>query len=330
MAKAEREYWLGFDLGGTKMLAVVYDKAFEPVGKKRCRTKAQLGVEAGVERILNTIDKALEAAGIAAGQLAGIGIGCPGPVDPDAGILFDLPNLGWGQFGMAAALKKRFGCPAVLANDVDIGTYAEFEFGAAKGGGCVLGVFPGTGVGGGYVHRGRILSGTGISSLELGHICVLPDGPLCGCGKRGCLETVGSRLAISSAASVAAYRGEAPYLLEHAGMDLSNIRSGVLADSIAAGDVAVARIVERAAEWLGVGIATAVNLLAPDIVVLGGGLVEAMPKRILKAARRSAASHVMPVYEDRFKIVVAELGDDATVKGAAAWARREILEKRGR
>ena len=327
MAKAQRKYWLGFDLGGTKMLAVVYDKAFEPVGSQRRRTKAQLGAEAGVERILNTIDDALANAGISAGQLAGIGIGCPGPVNPETGVSFALSNLGWESIALAAVLEKRFDCPAVLANDVDMGTFGEFQFGAGKGGTSVLGVFPGTGIGAGCVQRGQILSGKGISCLELGHICVQPDGPLCGCGRRGCLETFASRLAISSACAVAAYRGEAPYLLKHAGMDLSNIRSGALAASVAAGDIAVAQIIEHAAEWLGVGIATAVNLLAPDVVVLGGGLVEAMPKRILKAATRSAASHVMPVYEDRFKIVVAELGDDATTKGAAAWAHHVISGK---
>jgi len=203
MGSEKREYWLGFDLGGTKMLAVVYDKKLSPVAEKRRRTRAQLGSAAGLERIAGTIEAALADAGIAAEQLAGIGIGCPGPVDPDAGILFDLPNLGWKQLPLSSLLKKRFGCPAVIANDVDIGTYAAFAFGVAKGAKCVLGVFPGTGVGGGYVHRGEILSGAGISAVEIGHICVQPNGALCGCGRRGCLETVASRLAIAAAAAAA-------------------------------------------------------------------------------------------------------------------------------
>ncbi len=325
MAKDDtKRFWAGFDLGGTKMMAAVYDDDFRLLGKERKRTRGYEGLKDGLRRIEETIGEALAAAGLAPDKLAGIGVGSPGPVDPRKGILLDLPNLGWKDVPLKASLEKAFGCPVQIANDVDAGAYGEYRFGAGKGAQCVLGVFPGTGVGAGCVYKGDILSGRSASALELGHCRVLPDGPRCGCGNRGCLETVASRLAISANAAAAAYRGEAPHLLAAAGMDLSNMRSGTLAESIRQGDVAVERIVRDAAHWLGIGISYVVNLLVPDIVVLGGGLVDAMPDIYLEEVAAAADAHTMPPLRKAFRIAIAKLGDGATAMGAAAWARHLI------
>ena len=156
--------------------------------------------------------------------------------------------------------------------------------------------------------------------MEIGHIQVQAEGRVCGCGQRGCLETVASRLAISAEAAAAAFRGEAPHLLEIAGTDLSNIKSGALAKAIAAGDAVVERIVRNAAQQLGVAIAGVVNLLAPDVVILGGGMVEAMTNLFVNEVRKSVESRAMKSLAKSLKIVAAQLGDDATVMGAAALA----------
>ncbi len=326
--KNEKKYVVGFDLGGTKMLAVVFNDKWKVVGRKRRKTKAFLGLKTGLERIRETISDALTNAGIEADQLAGIGMGIPGPLNPERGVLLDLPNMGWQNVPMKKELEKSFSCPATMINDVDAGTYAEYRFGAGKKKRCVLGVFPGTGIGGGCVYDGNIIRGSSISAMEIGHLCVQPDGPLCGCGRRGCLEAVASRLAIAQAAAAAAYRGEAPYLQKKIGMDLSKVRSGALAESIENGDSVIEDIVRNAAGWLGRGIASTVNLLAPDVVVLGGGLVEAMPKLFLEAVENSARKHAMPSFSDMFEVAVAKLGDDSTVRGAAAWA--EEMSKCGK
>jgi glucokinase len=320
VSKQKNRYVMGFDLGGTKMMAVVYDEAWKGCGRSRRKTKGFSGAVAGLARIRDTIDRALEEAGIERDELAGIGIGVPGPLDPERGILLDLPNLGWQNVPIKAELEKIFKCQVVASNDVDAGTYAEYRFGAGQGKRCVLGVFPGTGIGGGCVYDGVLIRGKGISAMEIGHMCVLPNGPLCGCGRRGCLEAVASRLAIAQAAAAAAYRGEAPYLQSVGGTDLTKVRSGVLAKAIAEGDTIVEVIVRRAAGWLGVGIGSVVNLLAPDVVVLGGGLVEAMPEIYLEAVEKSARKHAMPAFHDMFEIKAAELEDDSTAHGAAAWA----------
>jgi glucokinase len=156
--------------------------------------------------------------------------------------------------------------------------------------------------------------------MEIGHIRVQPEGRLCGCGQRGCLETVASRLAISAEAAAAVFRGEAPALRGLAGTDLAEIKSGVLARAIKAGDLAVETIVRNAARHLGTAVASVVNLLAPDVVVLGGGLVEALPDIVLGEARGAVCGRAMKAFTKDLKILAAELGDNATALGAAALA----------
>lgn len=327
MADSNKDNWIGFDLGGTKMMAVAYGPQFAPLGKKRRKTKAFEGAEAGIERIVKTINDALADAHLKIDTLAGIGMGIPGHLDLKRGVIHSAPNLGWQNVRIKRELEKQLGCPVVIANDVDAGLYGEYCFGAAKKTRCALGVFPGTGIGGACVYEGKIIRGSRNSCMEIGHTQVLPDGPLCGCGQLGCLEAVASRLAISAEAAKAAYRGEAPHLLEVAGTDLSRIRSGVLAASIDAGDKAVEQIVRRAAQWIGLGVANTVNLLSPDVVVLGGGLVEAIPEVFREVVEESAAANVMASFRKTFRVAVAELGDDAAVMGAAAWACEETTGK---
>lgn len=324
MTDRRQSCWIGFDLGGTKMMATVFDSDFRALARKRKKTRGHEGVQAGLERMEQTIHDALKEAKLDRDNVSGIGIGCPGPLDLEKGVILDAPNLGWNNVPVADHLQDRFACPAVIANDVDVGVYAESRFGAARDARCAVGVFPGTGIGGGCVYDGRIIRGRATSCMEIGHLRVMPDGPRCGCGLRGCLEAVASRLAISSAAARAAYRGQAPHLQKLVGSDISKIRSGTLAESVEAGDVLVEEIIREACRQIGIAIAGVVHLLAPDAVVLGGGLVEAMPKLFVEEVDKAANAHVMPSFRSAFRTVAAELGDDATVMGAAAWTREVI------
>jgi glucokinase len=318
------KYWIGFDLGGTKMLAVLYNASLEPIGRRKRKTRAFEGLDAGLARIVQTIEDCLADSGIESSQLNGISVGAPGPLDPRKGVIHDLPNLGWKNVKITEFLKKQFSCPVTLSNDVDAGTYGEYVSGAAKGARCALGIFPGTGIGGACVYEGKPLIGSRRSCMEIGHIPIVANGRLCGCGNYGCLETVASRLSIASEIAVAAYRGEAPFILEDAGTDLTNIRSAAIARAIENGDTVVAQIVERAATWLGQGIATAINLLLPDVVVLGGGLVDAMQDTYVDQVRASTLKHVAPPYRDQFEIKPAELGDDSVTLGAASWMATQV------
>ena len=321
---SSRDLWVGVDLGGTKMLAAVYDSNFELVGQKRKSTKGHEGSESGVERVCSLIRRALEDADAGDERIAGIGFAAPGPLDLEDGIVLETPNLGWQNLPVCQLLEARFHCPTVLLNDVDAGVYGEHLFGAAQGARRIIGFFPGTGIGGGCVIDGEIFRGSKHSCFEVGHIQVDPQGPLCGCGRRGCLEAVASRLAISAEIAKAAWRGQAPWIMQEFGPNLSRIRSGAIKSAIEAGDTIVEDIVRTAAERLGTAAAGLVNILAPEMILLGGGLAESLPDLYAESVTRSVAAAVMPSYRDIYKVAVAALGDYAAVKGAAAWARKSL------
>jgi glucokinase len=260
-------------------------------------------------------------------EIAGIGIGCPGPIDLENGRILTTPNLGWDDVDIGQFLKARFGCPVVVMNDVDAGVFGEYKFGSAKEARCVVGVFPGTGVGGGCVYNGRILQGAGISCMEIGHTRISSSTRSSGYKLPGTVEAEASRLTIAAEAAKAAHRGDAPYLLRKTGTDLAEIRSSALADSITNGDKVIRGLVEDAAMSIGLAVVNVVHLLAPDKIVLGGGLVEAMEELFVGTVRKTARNNVMGVYKDSFDVVAAELGDDAAVLGAAAWAKQELTSK---
>lgn len=325
-----RKAWVGFDLGGTKMLATVFDEKFRALGRRRRKTKGSEGASAGLERIFRTIDEALEEAKITPAALLGIGMGIPGPLDLDKGVVIESPNLGWKNFKLRQALEDKYKCPAALANDVDAGVFGEYRFGSGRGGRCVLGIFPGTGIGGGMVYEGQIYRGKTTSCLEIGHMVVEPKGRMCGCGRRGCLETVASRLAIAAEVAMASYRGETTTIMEAAGTDLADIRSSVLADAIKGGDKVVEKIVRNAARRLGDAAANACNLLAPDIVVLGGGLVEALPQLYLDEVHDVISKKVMTSLVTSITVTTASLGDDAGVLGSAALIAEQVNAKGGK
>ena len=314
------KHWIGFDLGGTKMMAGLFSPAFKLLATVRRRTKPELGQRASIDRMKDLIHEVLEEAGIPRSRVGGIGVGFPGPLDLDKGIILQAPNLGWRNVPLRKELEREFKCRVVLANDVDAGTYGEYRFGAARGARCVVGVFPGTGIGGACIYEGRLIRGRNRSCMEIGHMKIQSNGRLCGCGRRGCLEAVASRLAVATEVAAAASRGEAPHIARSAGADLARMRSNTLAEAVRQGDEVVASIVRQAADFIGVAVANLVNLLCPDVVVLGGGLVEAMPKLIVEGCTEAARREVMDSFRSSFRVVPARLGDHAVVYGSAAFA----------
>ncbi len=309
-----RDAIVGVDIGGTKMMATVYDADFNILGNCRKKSRGKSGNDSE-KRVVKVIREALETAG--SPTISGIGVGSPGPLDPETGVIIDTPNLGWKDFPLAALLRDAFGVPVVVDNDVNVGTYGEWRCTSLRSYRHVLGVFPGTGIGGGIIIDGKILHGFSGAAGEVGHITIALDGPFCGCGKRGCLEAVASRVAIAKEAAALAARGDAPYILEQCGTDVNAIRSGVLARAIEAGDQMVEAVVRKAAYLTGVGVGNLINVLSPEAVVLGGGLVEAMEALMLEEITRGADEHAMPFLRKDVVITAAQLGDDAVVMGAA-------------
>jgi glucokinase len=323
-SKAKPKYWIGFDLGGTKMQCTLFDDEMKPISDRRKRTRGELGVEGSLSRIETTIAKVLDEAKVAPSQLAGIGIGCPGPVEWEKGIVHVAVNLGWENVPIGKYLQDKFHCPVSVLNDVDAGVYGEYCAGAAKGTRTTVGIFPGTGIGGGCVYEGQILRGKLLSCMEIGHIKICSSPRVGATGMTGTLETEASRLSIAGEIAKLAYRGEAPNLFKSAGTELSEIRSKTIADAIAKGDKAVQKAVEDACEIIGFAVANIVLLICPDCVVLGGGLVEAMPELILKEVTKVSRKHVFECYRDQFEVRIAKLGDEAATVGSAAWVKKQV------
>jgi glucokinase len=307
---------IGVDIGGTKMMATVYNRDFEVLGTCRKKSKGKATKAGSTEaRIIAILREALMAAGDP--QIHGIGVGSPGPLDPNTGVIIDTPNLGWKNFPLAEVLGKEFGVPVVVDNDVNVGTYGEWCFGDISDCKDVVGIFPGTGIGGGLIVNGKMVHGFSGAAGEVGHMTVMLDGPYCGCGKRGCLEAVASRIAIAKEIAALAAREDAPYILENCGTDLANIRSGVIAKAIKAGEKMVEGVVRQAAYYIGVASGNLINILSPEAVVIGGGLVEAMPELFMEEINRGIVDHAMPFLRKKVRILPAKLGDNAGVLGAA-------------
>jgi len=297
-----RKAIVGVDIGGTKMMAVVFDSKFTKIGVCRKKSRSKNGGDSE-KRVIKVIQEAIANAGNPA--IAGIGVGSPGPLNPVTGVIIDTPNLGWKNFPLAHLLQETFKAPVVVDNDVNVGTYGEWRCTALHSCKHLLGVFPGTGIGGGIIIDGKILHGFSGAAGEVGHITLMPDGPFCGCGKRGCLEALASRVAIAKEVAALAAREDAPYILEHCGTDISAIRSSILARAIEAGETLVEQVVRKAAYQIGIGVGNLINVLSPEVVVLGGGLVEAMESLILEEVEKAVEEHAMPFLRKNVRIVAA-------------------------
>lgn len=322
---ADNKVIIGFDLGGTKMLsAVINPEENSVLGTKKKKTDAETEEEL-VEDIRSAIDRSLEKSDRSKKDLAAIGIAVPGPVDFKEGILLETPNIGVKNMPLRKDLEEEYDVPVLLENDVNAGLWGEFIAGAGRGFNHVVGVFPGTGIGGGLVLDGKLYRGVGGGAGEVGHMTVLIDGPLCGCGNRGCLEALASKTAVAREIVQLAARGMAPTVLDETDCDIRKVKSSVIEKAIENGETAVEESLNKSAEYLGIGLANIVNIFNPEVIVLGGGLVEKFGAAYVSRAELVMRGRAMRRLQDQVRIRVTELGDDAVVIGAANLVAKERL-----
>ena len=315
------QHILGIDLGGTKVLAAVISGDGQIMSRARAKTKAWRDDEGVFQTIAQTGRLAVEQAGIELSQLRAVGIGAPGPLDPDTGYIIESSNMKFKNFPLGPRLAEEFNCPAIVDNDVNAGTYGEFRRGAARGSNEVLGMFVGTGIGGGLIINGALYHGASKNAGEVGHIVVKAGGPRCGCGARGCLEALASRTAMTRDIRRSIERGKKTVVRDLLKRETDSLSGNDLRKAYDAGDELVIKTLHRAAKFTGIGIGSLVNVLAPEIVVLGGGVIEAMTDDFITRIDRSARRVAVDFATKDLKIVRAELGDDAGVLGAAMLAR---------
>jgi glucokinase len=316
-----RNFIVGVDLGGTKILAGVFDSKLQPLGATKFSTKAQRGPDAVLERVARCVMDAIDECDLDRKQIRGVGIGAPGVVDPEHGEVIFAPNLEWKDVGLVKALEKQIDLPVFLENDCHVCMLGVYEQELKSKPRNVVGIFIGTGIGGGLIINGELFTGAHHTAGELGHMVLDVNGPKCSCGNKGCFEVLASRLAIFRAIQSAIKNGAKSELTEMLGDDLKDLRSGDIRKAIRRGDKVVEKIVEDAAEYIGIAVANLVNLLNPEVVVLGGGVMEALSDEMMPHIIKSAKAHIMPGLFKNVEIIPSKLGDNAGITGAAVLAR---------
>jgi glucokinase len=312
----------GLDLGGTKIQAVLLDEDGNILSQGRRVTPQEGGPPVIVEELYGTLQDAARMVKLEPTALAGVGVGAPGAVDPAAGVLLHAGNLpGWeGPYPLAEALSRRVKVPVFLGNDVQVAVVAEARLGAGRSYRSLLGVWWGTGVGGGIYLDGRRWTGRGAAG-EIGHIVVRRGGARCSCGRRGCLEAYAGRAAMERKARKAVARGEKTRLfesMEAQGKD--RLTSGVWLRALKQEDRLAERLIARAIRMLGAGIASAVNLLDVEAVIIGGGLGTRLGEPYVERISQAMLPHLF-VPQRPPDVRLSGLGELAGAMGAALLAQ---------
>jgi len=329
--KSKKGYVVGVDLGGTKILTAVVDKKGRILSRVKRATRATSGADKIVERIVQTVHQAIQEADIPAKKVVAVGVGAPAPIDPQTGFAFQASNIpALSNFPLGERLQETLQLPVFVDNDVNVGTVGEYAWGAGRGTKDMVGIFVGTGVGGGLIVGGKLRHGFRNSAGEVGHMVVgfkdQPDEVRCGCGRRGCLEAYASRTAIERDVQAAVAAGRETLLLElMEKKGKRRITSGVLAQALEAQDPLMIEVLDRVTTYLSLLVATIANFFDPEMFVIGGGVAEALGERLIAPIRHKAPRWFIKESDAaKVCIVLAELGDDAGVLGAATIARMRL------
>lgn len=314
----------GVDLGGTSVKLALGSDDGRMLAETSIPTDSHLGPESVLQRIGAAINDLSAKAGVKPQRL---GMGVPGLVDIPKGITRFLPNLTghWKDVPAGGILSHIVGCPVILLNDVRTATLGEMNFGHGRSHDVNTMVFMaiGTGIGGGVVVEGKLRLGPLGAAGEIGHMTILPDGPLCGCGNHGCLETLASGTAIAAEGVRLVLMGLSPILRDHVEGDPAKITAKAVADAADAGDSACFDAIQHAARWLGIAVANLVTALHPDLIVIGGG-VSKIGEALLDRVRQEVHSRIRMFPPETVKIEASQLGDKAGILGAVALAAKGL------
>jgi glucokinase len=315
---------LGVDLGGTKILTAVTNSQGKMLSRDHSITPARKGHEAVIQSILESANRALEQANVAISELTALGVGAPGLVNPETGILFTSPNLpGWRNIPLRDIMQERLGKKTFLVNDANAAALGEFHFGAARGARNFIYITLSTGIGGGIVIDGKIYTGAIGAAGEVGHMTIDDDGPICNCGNRGCWETLASGTALAREAKYRIKEGVRTSILEYAEGDVEKVTAQVIHSAAEQGDSLAKELIARTGYYVGVGLANLINIFNPELIVIGGGLSN-IGDMLLEPALKTAGERA---YKEAFQAVrfaSAELGRNSGVLGAAAFALQEV------
>lgn len=320
MGNKEDKPFVGVDLGGTNIQAGVVTAKHEVISRGKSKTKAAGGADEVIKRIGKTVDEALSDAKLSPKDVGGLGIGAPGAIDIKEGLVLNAPNLRWTRYPLADELAKKLEMPVTVDNDVNVGTWGEHVAGAGQNHDSMLGVFVGTGIGGGIVLDRQLFHGHHHTAGEIGHVIIQADAPL---GRRT-LENLASRTAIADHLRKLIEANHDSELTAITDGDLTAIRSKALAEALKRKDGLAEQVIRQAAVYVGTVIANLVTVLSLPCAVLGGGLTSALGENWVQWVRDAFEQRVFPAEMKVCKILAGKLDDDAGVIGAADLARRRL------
>lgn len=319
-----KKYSIGIDLGGTKILIGLVEKeSGKVVSHIKKKTKKEKGPENIVRKMVEGVAELLEESGKSFTEISSIGIGSAGQIDRKNGIIIGAPNLDCYNLNLKEILQNKFNIPVFVGNDVEVATIGEQKFGAGKGCADFVCVFVGTGIGSAIVKNGHIIYGATGTAGELGHIIVDLNGRPCACGAHGCLEAYASRSAIETRIEGALKKGRKSCISEYL-EEGKAITSSMIRKSIEREDELVTQCVSEASEYLSGGLASVINLINPELIILGGGLIEAVDY-FYKQTIKKAKSKSLPVPAEKIRFSKTILGDYSGVIGAALLDEREEI-----
>ena len=321
--------YIGIDLGGTNLRAAITDMETGQIFHQRqCPTLAAEGQDAVTKRIIQLIRELIKESGVAAHMIKGVGIGVPGTPDMERGIIQILPNLPgkWLNVPFQAIIEENVQLPVALINDVRAITLGEWTFGAGRGAETLVCLAIGTGIGGGVVVNGKFHLGIGGTAGEFGHHVVEVNGLPCGCGGKGCLELYASGPAIAAMGVKEVMHGHTTRIGEMVEYDLNRIDAEIVFQAARQGDQVASGILDRVGKYLGIAVGNILGTISPQRVIFGGGVSRAgdlLLTPIVQTLNERAS--VIPV--DKVQLVLAELGMNGGLIGAALWAKRRREEQ---
>ncbi len=310
-------YNICLDVGGTKVLGAIFNGKDEIIYRLKKRSQSGGAASADVEKVIvAVVEEMIKESGIDRSKVNAIASCAPGVIDQDRGVVLFTPNLPWRDYDMAGSMRKRFGVPFYVGNDVNLGVLGEYHFGAGRGYQNIVGFFVGTGMGGGLILNGALYTGHQFKAAEYGHMILDPEGPLCNCGQRGCLEAFSSKQGMSSYIRQQVSRGRKS-LMADAVQD-GVFRSKALDKALKAGDQVAMEAVDRACHYLAIATGNLINTFSPDLVLYGGGVIEAEGELFLEKILAEVDRYCMPQIRKTVELKNASLGDDSVLYGDLA------------
>ena len=303
------QYLVGIDIGGTKLATVVADINGTILHKIRQPTEARYGSDHVVSKLIQMVDQMLALVGISRSQISAIGISCGGPLDTTTGIVYSPPNLpDWDAVPLKKIVTTEFQVPTVIENDANASAYAEWKFGGGQGYDEVVFMTMSTGIGAGIVSKGQIYHGASDCAGEVGHQILIPNGPLCGCGNRGCLEAICSGPAIARRAQEAIQKQPETEMLKLTDGKILAVKSEHVVAAAQNGDLLALDLIHQTAFYMGWGIANLVNIVNPEVVLIGT-IAVAAGDLLLDPIRRTVQQMAMTRPAQTVRILPAKLGD---------------------